>query len=111
MDYAVTGRTDIRGIANPDHILVNKLAVLRLTEATHGNAIGVGIADYMPRESANQVDLVAMYQNAITAAIGEKARLPIVLPTERETVQALVMTSWADDRAGCRYCQIRNTLT
>lgn len=110
MDYAVTGRTDLRGIANPDHILVNKLAVLRLTEATHGNAIGIGLADYVPRAMANAVDLVAMYQNAITAAIGEKARLPIVLPTERETVQALVLTSWADERAGCRYCQIRSTL-
>ena len=110
MDYAVTGRTDLRGIANPDHILVSKLAVLRLTAATHGNGIGIGLADYVPRSMANAVDLVAMYQNAITAAIGEKARLPIVLPTERETVQALVATSWADERTGCRYCQIRNTL-
>ena len=110
MDYAVTGRTDLRGIPNPDHILVAKLAVLRLTRATQGNAIGIGLADYMPLETANEVDLKSMYENAITAAIGEKARLPIVLPTERETVQALVLTSWARDAASLRYCQIRNTL-
>jgi hypothetical protein len=110
MDYAVTGRTDLRGIPNPDHILVSKLAVLRLTEATHGNAIGIGLADYMPRQAANAIDLKSMYENAITAAIGEKARLPIVLPTERATVQALVATSWAMDVGRCRYCQIKNTL-
>jgi hypothetical protein len=110
MDYAVTGRTDLRGIANPDHILINKLAVLRLTEATHGNGIGVGLADYMPRDTANALDLKSMYENAITASIGEKARLPIVLPTERETVQALVMTSWAKTPETIRYCQIRSTL-
>jgi hypothetical protein len=110
MDYAVTGRTDLRGIANPDHILINKLAVLRLTEATHGNGIGVGLADYMPLETANALDLKSMYENAITASIGEKARLPIVLPTERETVQALVMTSWAKAPETIRYCQIRSTL-
>lgn len=110
MDYAVTGRTDLRGIANPEHILINKLAVLRLTEATHGNGIGVGLADYMPRETANALDLKSMYENAITASIGEKARLPIVLPTERETVQALVMTSWARTPEMIRYCQIRHTL-
>jgi hypothetical protein len=110
MDYAVTGRTDLRGIPNPDHILVSKLAVLRLTEATHGNAIGIGLADYMPRAAANAMDLKSMYENAITAAVGEKARLPIVLPTERATVQALVGTSWAMDTDSCRYCQIKNTL-
>ena len=110
MDYAVTGRTDLRGIPNPDHILVNKLAVLRLTNATHGNAIGIGLADYMPLEAANAMDLKSMYENAITAAIGEKARLPIVLPTEREVLQALVMTSWALDSETIRYCQIKNTL-
>ncbi len=110
MDYAVTGRTDLRGIANPDHILISKLAVLRLTQATHGNAIGIGLADYIPLETANALDLVAMYQNAITAAISEKARIPIVLPTERETIQALVLTSWAKDPEAVRYCQIKNTL-
>lgn len=110
MDYAVTGRTDLRGIPNPDHILISKLAVLRLTPATHGNAIGIGLADYMPLETANAMDLKSMYENAITAAIGEKARLPIVLPTEREVLQALVMTSWARDAETIRYCQIRNTL-
>jgi hypothetical protein len=110
MDYAVTGRTDLRGIPNPEHILINKLAVLRLTRATQGNAIGIGLADYIPLDCANAVDLKSMYENAITAAIGEKARLPIVLPTEREVLQALVMTSWARDEATIRYCQIRNTL-
>ncbi len=110
MDYAVTGRTDLRGIPNPDHILVSKLAVLRLTKATQGNAIGIGLADFVPLACANAVDLKSMYENAITAAIGEKARLPIVLPTEREVLQALVLTSWARDSATLRYCQIRNTL-
>jgi hypothetical protein len=110
MDYAVTGRTDLRGIPNPDHILIAKLAILRLTKATQGNAIGIGLADYVPLDCANAVDLKSMYENAITAAIGEKARLPIVLPTERETLQALVMTSWARDPETIRYCQIRNTL-
>jgi hypothetical protein len=64
----------------------------------------------MPLETANAVDLKSMYENAITAAIGEKARLPIVLPTEREVLHALVMTSWARDQTTIRYCQIRNTL-
>ena len=110
MDYAVIGRTDIRGIPNPDHIAINKLAVLRLTKATAGNGVGIGVADYMPRNMANQLDLKAIYENAITAAVSEKARIPIVLPTEEEVIKATVVTSWAAEPKMVRYCQIRNTL-
>lgn len=111
MDYAVTGRTDLRGIANPDHILITKLAILRLTEATAGNGIGVGVADFMPRAMANALDLKKMYENSITSAIGEKSRIPIVLPTEKEVLQATMATCWAPDPARLRYCQIKNTLS
>lgn len=110
MDYAVTGRTDLRGVPNPEHILINKVAVLRLSAATHGNGIGTGLADYLTLAAANALDLKAMYENAITASISEKARIPIVLPTEREVLQALVLTSWALDLASCRFCQIRSTI-
>jgi hypothetical protein len=110
MDYAVTGRTDLRGIANPDHILVNKIGILRLTEATAGNGVGTGLADFMPRDMANRLDLKAMYENALTSAIGEKCRIPIVLPSEKAVLQALAATSWAREPDAIRFCQIRNTL-
>ena len=111
MDYAVIGRTDIRGIANPDHIEMVKLVVLRLTEATHGNGIGIGVADYVPKTLTDGLDLKSMYENAITSALGEKCRIPIVLPSERETLQAAFATCWNTDPASWRYCQIRNTLS
>ncbi|MCB2055337.1 MAG: hypothetical protein KDE35_13970 [Geminicoccaceae bacterium] len=111
MDYAVIGRTDIRGIANPEHIFIAKLAILRLTDATHGNGIGIGVADYMPMATANALDLKSMYENGITAALVDKCRVPVVLPTERAVLQATVATSWAPDLADVRYCQIRNTLS
>jgi hypothetical protein len=110
MDYAVIGRTDIRGVPNPEHIFINKIAVLGLSQATGGNGIGVGVADFMPKAAADQLDLLAMYMNCITATMVEKARIPVVLPTEREVVQALVATSWALEPKAVRYCQIRSTL-
>ena len=41
MDYAVTGRTDIRGIPNPLKPLIYKVAVLGCTTQSHGNATGI----------------------------------------------------------------------
>jgi hypothetical protein len=110
MDYAVTGRTDIRGITNPLKPLIYKVAVLGCTAQSHGNAMGIGMADFIPRSLANKVDLLSVYMNAITAAIIEKARFPVVLSTERDVVKACTLTSWRATPSETRLCVIRNTL-
>ncbi len=110
MDYAVTGRTDIRGITNPFKPLIYKVAVLGCTAQSHGNAMGIGMADFIPRSLANKVDLLSVYMNAITAAIIEKARFPVVLSTERDVVKACTLTSWRATPSETRLCVIRNTL-
>ena len=110
MDYAVTGRTDIRGVANPPRPFIHKIGVLGCTPASHGNAIGIGVADYIPRTLANTLDLDAMYMNAMVAAIGEKSRIPIVLPTDRDVVRACAFACWRLDPAESRFCVIRSTM-
>ena len=110
MDIAITGRADLRTVP-PSGPLLHRLAVLELTEATHGNAVGVGVADFATLAVANGVDLVATYMNNLTSTAVEKGRIPLVLPTERDVVRALIATSWALDAACVRYCQIRDTLS
>jgi hypothetical protein len=110
MDTGVIARHDVRGIANPDAPFIVKIAVLGLTEATGGNAVGIGIADFVPVTVANGLDLEALYTNSITSTMVEKAKIPVVLPDERACLRALVATCWADDLASLRYGQIRDTL-
>ncbi len=110
MDYAVTGRTDIRSIPNPPKPLIYKVAVLACTEHSQGNAIGIGMADYIPRSLANKVDLMSLYMNSITAAVAEKARFPIVLNNDEDVVKACTLTSWRATPVETRLCVIRNTL-
>lgn len=104
IDPAVSGRTDIRGIENPETPFIHKIAALALTDKTAGNGIGVGMVDYVPRAMANALDLHAMYLNAVTATILEKARIPIVLPDEVTVLRALVATCWASGTP--RLCHI-----
>lgn len=110
MDYAITGRADIRGLDNPSSPLVAKIGVLDLTPATHGNANGIGLADYTTVEVANRIDLDAMYWNALTSGMAEKGRVPIVLPDERDVVRACVSTCGRLEAAEARLCVIRSTL-
>lgn len=110
MDFAVTARTDIRGIANPPKPFIHKIALLNLTKETAGNAVGMGVADYTTKACADAVDLKATYMNALTATLGEKSRIPIVLPTERDAIAAAVTTCWIGNDPDAKLCIIASTL-
>ena len=110
MDYAVTGRTDIRGLANPSKPFVHKLAALRLTPESHGNAMGLGVADFTTRSLVESLDLNAFYTNAMTATFVEKGKIPIVLPDEKSAVQAALATCWRLEDEPVRMAVIKSTL-
>ena len=108
IDPAISGRTDIRGVDNnPAEPFIHKIVALDLTQRTGGNGIGVGMADYIPRRTADQLDLKATYMNAVSATILEKAFILIVLPDDLTCIRALVATCWALGTP--RICQIRSS--
>ena len=110
MDPAVTARHDIRGRANPPAPVIHKLVALGLTPETRGNGLGVGSADFMTREAANELDLYAMYMNACTATFTERVRVPVVLASDKAALQAAVGTCWRLGGDEARLCLIRSTL-
>ena len=110
MDYAITGRADIRGIDNPPQPSVTKIGVIGLTAATHGNANGIGLADFTTRAVAASLDLDTMYWNAITSTMVEKGRVPMVLPDERDVVRACAGTCWRIEPQDVRLVIMRSTL-
>ena len=110
MDYAVIGRTDIRGLPNPPKPFIHKIVALEVTEASHGNAQGIGVADYIPKRVADGLDLFDLYTNAITASVIEKSRIPPVLPNDREAIRAAVATAWRLTDEEVRLCIITSTL-
>ena len=110
MDTGVVGRADIRGRPSNDNPLIHKLAVLGLTPETHGNGLGMGLADFTTQEVANSLDLYAMYMNSCTSTFTERVRLPIVLADEKEVIQAAVATCWHLNGREVRLCIIRSTL-
>jgi hypothetical protein len=110
MDPAVVGRVGIRGVPNPKKPFVHKLLVLGVTEDSYGNAVGLGNADYTTRKVANNIDLLPMYMNSITAAGTEATRIPAVLADDLTAIRAVVATCWRTDMENARLCQIRSTL-
>lgn len=110
MDTNVIGRIMFTGEPEPQHPRITRIVVLDLTSHSHGNAIGVGLADYTTQRLLGKTNLHATATNAITAMTPEKGRMPIALDTDRAAVQAALETIGAIDAASVRLVHIKNTL-
>ena len=108
MDPNITGRFTLPSM--PRHIRIGRLVVLDLTEETHGNASGVGMADIITRRAADQIDFFKTYTNSVTAYGLEGAKLPLVAQSDREAVAIAVSTLWGVRSETVRMVWIKNTL-
>jgi hypothetical protein len=88
---------------------VDKQVVLDLTTASHGNANGVGTADFTTVRLARKMDLGRTYPNALTSTEPGPVKLPMVLPSDRLAIAAALLTCHAVGREP-RLMRIKNTL-
>jgi hypothetical protein len=110
MDTNVIGRVMFIGEPEPERPFITRIVVLNLTQASHGNAIGVGMADFTTQRLINQMDLKATMTNAIAAMTPEKGRLPIALENDRQAVAAALATIGPVSVHDARVIHIKNTL-
>jgi hypothetical protein len=108
MDPNVTRRYTARHLR--DEAGPQRIVVLRLTERTHGNANGVGVADVTTRDVVEQADYQSWWTNAVTAGSLDGARTPLWVPTDREAVALALKTCFRMDPAAPRLVRIASTL-
>jgi len=108
MDPNITGRyCSPYASGGPD---ITRIAVLDLTERTHGNANGMGAADFTTRKLADKIDFPLSYVNSLTANLPGTVRMPVVVDDDRDAILAAVKTSCARDLAQARVVRIKDTL-
>lgn len=86
MDTNVIGRMAIRGEPEFERPRVRWLAVFDLTEEAHGNAAGLGLADFTVKRLVDKIDMHAFRANVITSGFPERGKVPLTLDTDREVV-------------------------
>jgi len=84
IDPNITGRIGVAGAHDADAPRVGMMVACDLTEATHGNAIGVGLADVITKRLFAKIDRDATYANVITSSFLERGKIPIVAETDRD---------------------------
>ncbi|MBB6644867.1 lactate racemase domain-containing protein [Halobellus ruber] len=109
MDTNVIGRYGVVNAADPATPDIDRIAVLGLTEATHGNGHGIGLADVTTAGVAAELDLDQMYTNALTSGSLSRSSIPIVLPSDRHALRAAVATAGHYDPATARIAWVRDT--
>ena len=112
MDTNVIGRMMIRGSREFERPRIANIAVLDVTESSHGNAIGVGLADFIPFRILEKIDLRSAYVNAMTSGLGgpQRGQIPMAMPTDRSAVAAALLTCGRADLERARVVRVRSTL-
>ncbi len=109
MDPNVIGRMRINGEPDPDFPKVKVIVITDLTEPSHGNACGIGLADVTTRQLLNKVDWDATYMNAVTSGFYEHSMLPVVAETDRQAFEWGIRASH-DPHRPKRIVRIKDTL-
>jgi hypothetical protein len=110
MDTNVVGRMDVYGEPEFETPDIVRVYVRSLTEATHGNANGIGLADFVHRDAAAAMDPGDTYVNSVTGGQPERGRLPPVVPDDETALLLSAATTGTADPADLRIARIRNTL-
>ena len=108
MDPNITGRYPTPyASGGPD---IAQIAVLDLTETTHGNATGMGAANFITRKLADKINFEMVYANGLTSTVVGPGRMPVVLDDDRDAILAAVKTCNARDLVRARVVRIKDTL-
>ena len=91
-------------------VQVQRTCFLNLTEQSHGNSLGVGLASAITKRIFDEIDADAMYTNCMTSTVIRSAMVPCVMSTDKEAVQFCIRTCNRIDKDNPRVIRIQNSL-
>lgn len=111
MDTNVIGRkfNDHAGTER-DEVACKRIFVRGLTPETHGNACGIGLAEFTNRRTADSIDPQITAINCITGGHPTAAMLPIAYESDREAIAGALQTIGLTAPERARVVQIADTL-
>lgn len=110
LDSNIIGRMGVYEFPNPDRPRIRIIYMRELTEASHGNAIGVGLGDIMSRRLYEQTDLGVTYENLITNSFLDRGKLPIIAENDRDALAIAWRACGSPPPEQFRLLRIVNTL-
>jgi hypothetical protein len=110
LDPNIIGRIRITGQPEPEAPRIKAIVISDLTEASHGNAIGIGLADTITRRLYDKIDFASTYVNAKTSSFLERVKVPLVADTDREAFDIALRSCGYLAEGAEKIIRIRDTL-
>ncbi|MCX7424688.1 MAG: [Fe-S]-binding protein, partial [Planctomycetia bacterium] len=111
MDANVIGRKfNDHAAVEDEYPKVLRIAVRGLTEATRGNALGIGMAEFCRSRVLRQADFAATRLNVLTSGHVSAAMPPLDYETDREILDAALGTIGLTDPPDAKILWIADTL-
>lgn len=108
IDPNVIGYVGIRHVEPKNNVKIRTIIVDDLTEESHGNAIGVGLADMISEKLYRKINFHDTYENTITSSFLERAKIPIVRKNYTEALEIALELN-GKDSDNLRLVRIKNT--
>lgn len=89
MDTNVIGHRGVKGYEDLDKPNIRIIACLNLVKKAQGNALGVGLADFITRRLRDEIDEEKTFINAITTGDMGRAKIPATLPDDKAIMETI----------------------
>jgi len=89
---------------------VKRIAVRGLTKETHGNAVGIGMAEFCKSQLLREMDVQAVRLNALISGHISAGLIPLDYETDREMLEAALGTIGLAEPPDAKLLWIANTL-
>ncbi len=107
-DPNVTGRSDNPGFEDDLH--AKKVIIRGLTEETHHNGVGLGIADITTRRCINDCDWDQIYINVTSNSQPQGAKMPLYMNTDYDAIRLAIRCCVRTDFTKPKIARILTTL-
>jgi hypothetical protein len=110
MDTNIIGRIRVKGSPEPELPEIGAIIVDDLSPESHGNALGIGLADIITRNLFDKIDFKAMYANVVTTTFLERGKTPIVADGLAQAFDIAMRTAGGRAFDQLRVIRVGNTL-
>jgi hypothetical protein len=111
MDPNVIRRETHGSFVQPGPSPVQRIYARSLNPYSYGNAVGVGMADFVHDRLVKAMDTRTTWVNVITSLMTANARVPMHFPSDREAIEAAFQTLGRADWREARLLWIKDTLS
>jgi hypothetical protein len=110
LDPNVIGRRRIAGEPELETPRIERILLRDLTEESHGNGIGIGLADLITRRLYDRIDWEVTNTNSLVSGFTERSHVPPICPTDRAALDTALFLLRKRPADLVKLVRIRDTL-